>query len=391
MIDELSMRIALALLVLLAMLYTGIAARRDGRGSVAATWLGSLVAFTLGTALYVGDGTPVQAYTSPLANMAAVAGGCLMIATALRVRGESLPWWLFSTVVVGAGVSTLLEGPAENSWAGGAYMLIALGGCAGSTAYELWRHNGRLGRTEVRLMAAVASFLTVFYTVRWVIFFLQGPESAAFATIAGSGVTALIQMVSVATVTQAVSQLAHVHSRAELEHRAVTDDLTGVLNRGELYQRAEQAVLTWDSSRRLVFVMADLDRFKSVNDSRGHAEGDRALVSFARAWREALGPEDILGRLGGDEFVIVLQDIDVEEAAARAREVTLRYGEYCRAECGAMPTASHGLAAAEPGLGLAILMARADEALYEAKRAGRNTEVVYRAPEHAADEAPRGV
>ncbi|WP_156159174.1 GGDEF domain-containing protein [Demequina gelatinilytica] len=380
------MRISLAVLVLLAMVYTGLVARRDGRGSVAATWLGSLIAFTVGTGLYVADGTPLQAYTAPFANMAAVAGGCLMIATARRIRGVALPWWLFATVVAGAGGSTLLEDPSANAWAGGAYMLIALGACAGATAFELWQHDGRLGRGEVRVMAVVASVLTVFYTVRWVLYILQGPESAAFATIAGSGVTALIQMVSIATVTQAVSQLAHVHSRADLERRAITDDLTGVLNRGELFLRAERAVLRWDPSQRLVIAIADLDRFKSVNDSRGHAEGDRALVEFTRAWREVLGPDDILGRMGGDEFVIVMRDVEIAEAVARARAVTRTFGETCAADCGATPTASHGLAAAEDGLGLAILMARADEALYEAKRAGRNTEHVYRAPRRVDDE-----
>ncbi|WP_062388670.1 GGDEF domain-containing protein [Demequina iriomotensis] len=386
MIDALSMRVALAVLVLLAMIYTGFVARRDGAGSVAAAWLGALVAFTLGTLLFLGDGTPAQRYTAPLANMAAVLGGTLMIATARRVRGARVPWWLLATVVAGGGVSTLLEDPAVNAWAGGGYMLIALGACSGAAADELWHHRERAGSTEVRTIAITATVLTVFYTLRWVLYFLQGPEGAAFTSMTGSGVTALIQMASTATVTLAVAQLGDARSRVELERRATTDHLTGVLNRGELLVRAERALA--DGAEGSV-VIADLDHFKRVNDTRGHAEGDRALVEFARAWRVALGPDDVLGRIGGDEFVMVLVGTSPEDAAAIAREVTRDYVASMTCERFAAPTASHGVAGATRGLSLSLLLARADDALYQAKRAGRDAAIVYRAPEPSTGAASR--
>ncbi|SEI81654.1 GGDEF domain-containing protein [Demequina mangrovi] len=379
MIDAISMRIVLAVLVVVALAYTLHLARREGRGSVAAAWAGSLAAFSTGTVLFLGDGTPLQPYTAAPANMAAVLGGCMMIATARRLRGATLPWWLFATVTLGAGAATLLEDPVRNSWAGGGYMLFGLGACSAYTAASLWRHRSPRSAGEVRSLALTASGLAAFYALRCALFVTFGPDSAAFTTFAGSGLTALVQVASISIVTVAVAHLDASGTREELARRATTDDLTGVLNRGELLEQAERMLASSSGAARdgVAVVISDLDHFKDVNDTHGHGEGDRALRAFAQAWTDALRQGDVVGRIGGDEFVVVIPGITAERAAERATVVTRRFVERAVSDGYAAPTASHGVSIAAPGSSFANALARADEALYEAKRAGRGVARVY--------------
>jgi diguanylate cyclase (GGDEF)-like protein len=114
--------------------------------------------------------------------------------------------------------------------------------------------------------------------------------------------------------------------------------------------------------------MLDLDLFKSFNDDHGHQAGDRLLKEAAAAWRAQLRATDMLARYGGEEFVVLLQGPDVEAARRvvdRLRVVTPR-GQSCSA----------GIARREAGEDAAALLARADAALYEAKRAGRNRSAI---------------
>jgi diguanylate cyclase (GGDEF)-like protein len=115
----------------------------------------------------------------------------------------------------------------------------------------------------------------------------------------------------------------------------------------------------------LCIAVADLDGFKLYNDTNGHAAGDELLRVAADAWRLTLRTGDLLGRFGGDEFVIILPDCPLDEG----RQVV----ERLRGQSPTAATCSAGIAAAEPGDTIDTLLARADGALYEAKRAGRNS------------------
>lgn len=163
----------------------------------------------------------------------------------------------------------------------------------------------------------------------------------------------------------------------QLEHQAHTDSLTGLVNRGHFLELAEREL---SRARRypnsVAIAMLDLDYFKAINDSHGHESGDRVLQKFAAICRDSLRESDLLARIGGEEFVILFPETTCE----KAREVAERIREGVAAATvpavdGAAIrfTVSIGiteLAAADRNID--GLMGRADRALYEAKRSGRN-------------------
>jgi diguanylate cyclase (GGDEF)-like protein/PAS domain S-box-containing protein len=156
----------------------------------------------------------------------------------------------------------------------------------------------------------------------------------------------------------------------DLRHRATHDELTGLLNRAGLVQKVE-AVLAGRPAAGLTVAFIDLDRFKLVNDSLGHAVGDRLLEVFARRLAAAAGPADLVARFGGDEFVVVLVGVSAESAGRLAAEVIAASREPVDIGARLLVTASVGLAAGAGPADLGRLLREADAALYRAKDAGR--------------------
>lgn len=170
-----------------------------------------------------------------------------------------------------------------------------------------------------------------------------------------------------------------VTERARLEERlndlATRDPLTGALNRRAFLERAESEL---DRCSRdgapLSFVIVDLDHFKNVNDTWGHAAGDEVLKTLAETCRSVLRPADAFGRFGGEEFVALLPDADADDAAdiaERLRRLT-EESEIATPEGVIRVTLSAGYTTAFPGDTPDDLVRRADAALYESKRSGRN-------------------
>lgn len=158
-----------------------------------------------------------------------------------------------------------------------------------------------------------------------------------------------------------------------LEHESTTDELTGLRNRRFLMERMGDEIAR--AERRdvpLTVVTFDIDTFKAVNDTFGHAAGDDALKAVADVFRTESRAYDVVGRMGGDEFIAVLPDTALGDAVALAE----RLGAGVRdVELSSVPpglTASFGVAARRSGDDLHGLLRRADRALYRAKRAGRN-------------------
>jgi diguanylate cyclase (GGDEF)-like protein len=161
-----------------------------------------------------------------------------------------------------------------------------------------------------------------------------------------------------------------------LEQMATTDALTGVLSRAVLADRA--AALRSRLSKgtqRLAVLMVDLDHFKRVNDTLGHAAGDAVLRRAADLLRAALRPDALLARYGGEEFVAIVPVGDLGLACQVAERLRLVLAQSPWEEL--MPglqtvTASVGVTVLETGESLDQALSRADEALYRAKHAGRN-------------------
>lgn len=162
---------------------------------------------------------------------------------------------------------------------------------------------------------------------------------------------------------------------ADVMSKSETDTLSRLLNRGGFERHAELALR--GAARQgvpVAMVIADLDHFKSINDSFGHASGDRVIEAFAGFLRDAAADHHVAGRIGGEEFAIILPGTNL--AAARL------FAEGTRSAFGALPvdglppehrcSASFGVAELHAGEGFADLMRRADAALYQAKNGGRD-------------------
>lgn len=160
------------------------------------------------------------------------------------------------------------------------------------------------------------------------------------------------------------------------DHRARHDPLTGLSNRRGLVNAAEaRLAMPRDGERSLSLLFLDLDGFKAVNDTRGHAAGDALLKLVAERLRLVLGPNDVAARIGGDEFVVLVDGLDETGARALAEEliatVSAAYdlGDGAPASIGL----SVGIAMApQHGTSIEELLASADAALYEAKSQGKS-------------------
>jgi diguanylate cyclase (GGDEF)-like protein len=164
--------------------------------------------------------------------------------------------------------------------------------------------------------------------------------------------------------------------QSDVEHRgeAVIDPLTGMLNRKALANRiSELAQQSEYTGQPVGMIIGDLDRFKQVNDSQGHAAGDAALTDVAYLLRKRLRAFDLAYRVGGEEFLILLPGADTRECAEIAEDLR-RVVAADTVGDGTDLTISFGVAASARGGGFdyAEVFAAADEALYEAKSEGRN-------------------
>ena len=169
-----------------------------------------------------------------------------------------------------------------------------------------------------------------------------------------------------------MSEVCHLHQQLELQ--AITDSLTGLLNRRG-FQRAVDALLMRDDvdAQLRVLLYLDLDGFKRINDSLGHEVGDHALSWVSEQLEQCARPGDILGRIGGDEFTLLLNVDEPQEAAQIAEQLIERIAVHQLIQgLDVSLGVSIGIAVYPGGgTGLETLMRAADAAMYEAKRAGR--------------------
>jgi diguanylate cyclase (GGDEF)-like protein len=164
----------------------------------------------------------------------------------------------------------------------------------------------------------------------------------------------------------------------DLEERASTDSLTGVLTRRALFDRLASE---FERARRygspLSVAVLDLDHFKEVNDRHGHVMGDALLRRLGQLLKKSLRTSDAAGRFGGDEFVLVLPESDfasAKQTAERLLELMEKEGAVALPDGKTLELrASLGVSELTPEVtDVAMLVARADASLYRAKRSGRN-------------------
>ncbi|MEH2549703.1 diguanylate cyclase (GGDEF)-like protein [Bradyrhizobium sp. AZCC 2262] len=262
----------------------------------------------------------------------------------------------------------------------------------------LSRHEGRVN-PGARLAGIVTILIMAIFVARWI---------GAVTTIDGGGfsymhfspaqsVVILVLVFLSMALNFGFLLMAMDRLRNEVADLALLDDLTGVGNRRHLLQRlTEECARSERSGQPFALLVIDLDGFKGINDTHGHAAGDACLQHFTLMAQTRLRPGDMLARTGGDEFCIVLPSSTLREGAMIARRVL----EVCRADaeqCAGndIPIAvSIGVAqwAREMGAYPDRLIAAADHALYDAKKAGRNGFATYDpAPPLVPDPETRGL
>jgi diguanylate cyclase (GGDEF)-like protein len=159
--------------------------------------------------------------------------------------------------------------------------------------------------------------------------------------------------------------------REHLRHQAATDGLTGLLNHRGAQERLRREVENAAVEQRpLSVVVVDLDHFKRINDSLGHAEGDKVLAAAATKLRSVVREGDAVGRLGGEEFVLVLPGVGGEAAAEAAERARTALGDVLVGR-GRLESSAGVATYPEDAQEAADLLAHADAALYAAKHAGR--------------------
>lgn len=165
-----------------------------------------------------------------------------------------------------------------------------------------------------------------------------------------------------------------VRNAEEMERLATVDGMTGIFNRRHFLALADHE---WNRARRygrpISFLMIDIDHFKAINDDFGHEVGDRMIVHLAGIARSCKRDSDVLARIGGEEFAILLPETTLAQARALAERLRQHVAGSQLPEVTRPLSVSIGVAAADEGMGaLSDLMKSADQALYSAKRAGRN-------------------
>jgi diguanylate cyclase (GGDEF)-like protein len=200
--------------------------------------------------------------------------------------------------------------------------------------------------------------------------------AVAFGVDAGAVIDDPTLIVAPTALVITTGMLSTALMRSDLEHRgeAVIDQLTGMLNRKALSTRTaeltQQSVVTGEP---IGVIVGDLDHFKRVNDSLGHATGDAVLKDVAYILRKHLRAFDLVYRLGGEEFLMLLPGAEIEQVALRAEE--LRVGLADATLAGSVRlTMSFGVSASKRGetFDYERIFSEADAALYQAKRGGRD-------------------
>jgi diguanylate cyclase (GGDEF)-like protein len=375
-LDTVTLRVAFAVLAFTLALLFYFAAYRTTRSAYSAWWCVALTFFLTGSASFLFNGTVHQLWANPLGNCLLVAGAACVWASARSLRASRPRSWRLAAGPAIVTVASAVDNPAVNIWAGGAVFLALMCLLIGLAARELWQLEPGYSRVRIPL-AIAAGFVSAFYFCRLLVYIAEGPNGPVFVTYFGSAVTTLITMVLLVVVSFSMAALSSEQQTRALRAVATQDGLTGLLNRAAFLELASDELQRLQHARASVsLILADLDHFKAVNDTYGHAAGDVALQSFASACNATVRSTDLVGRYGGEEFIFLLPGANPDRAEAITAEINRQLMTVHGPGGARMPTASYGIAPIGHGTsGLDELIATADAALYRAKSLGRNRTV----------------
>ncbi|WP_035741421.1 GGDEF domain-containing protein [Arthrobacter sp. MA-N2] len=374
-LDPVSLKIALGVVAFTLCLLFFTSFRRT-RSPYSGWWCLALVFLLSGNVAYLLSGTSLQIWAPLLGNTLLVAGAFSVWAGSRSLRLLPMPWWQLLAGPIVAAVAAALENPATNVWSGGLVYLAMMSTGMGLAAVELWRLKPSVSRAH-RSLAVAAGVLAAFFLCQGIAYVVEGPDGPDFGTYLSSSATSLVTMVLLVSVSFSMTALSNEQLINGLNERATHDDLTGLLNRTAFMELATQEINRLHSAGSVsTLILADLDHFKALNDSHGHAAGDTAIQAFAAACRASVRNTDLVGRYGGEEFTILLPGANVESAEIVASEISRRLAAAESPEGITFPTVSYGIAPSTASdAEVTHMIAAADKALYQAKSLGRNRTV----------------
>ncbi len=313
-----------------------------------------------------------------------VFAACLIAMGIKRFYNREVNWrgTVLTTGLTLAGLSFFIFGYDSIAMRILTYSLGASVPLALTLGLLLSRQDGRIN-SGARLSGVVAILMIALYVVRTAGALLHiGGDGAIFRSTPMQSVLVLLLLFLSMALNFGFLLMTIDRLRNEVADLALLDDLTGVANRRHLLQRlSEECAKSERSGEAFALLVIDLDGFKSINDTHGHAAGDACLQHFTLMAQTRLRPGDMMARTGGDEFCIVLPASTLREGAMIARRIL----EACRIDGEACVGAEIPIAASigvaqwtrEIGHFPDRLIAAADHALYVAKNDGKNRHSVY--------------
>ncbi|WP_420142340.1 diguanylate cyclase [Sphingomonas sp.] len=293
----------------------------------------------------------------------------LLFAEGFRRRADlHAPWVLPAIAMIGATLLIATAPPPRVAIRAAINPLLAAT-ALGWAATMVRRRDGH----DFTIEAAMTGVLGAIVSVHLIAASLAGAEQIGW--LAGHRAYVLLYAVTVAPACAAIALFtllltAHDFS-VELRRLVHTDPLTGVLNRlgfDDAIRRLQRR-----GRRPLAIAVADIDHFKHINDTYGHAAGDAVLARFAGQVSDGLRPEDCVARVGGEEFAMLLPGMDGPAAHERIDSLRERMRDLAiDGHPGLAVRASFGVADWRPDESIEAMLERADHALYLSKRAGRD-------------------
>ncbi len=350
---------------------------RSGKAGIA-EWFGANLAVVLALPMILLRGAIPDSLSVVVANVLLALGGAAYYAGCARFLGRRAQWPILLAGVAAVGVAVIYWRYAVDNIPMRVFSttLFSAAFCT-ALAWMLLRH-APAGRPTYpyRVTAAIAFTFGACQLARGLYFLTL--DTASSPTMFATSVSVLLLVVAAAIMPiLSMSAMLMVHDAllADAREAANHDFLTGALSRQGFEVLARRHVGRLQrQARPLALLILDLDHFKHINDTLGHAGGDAVLRAFVQMAHAQLRPTDVLGRIGGEEFALLLPETDCDSAMhlaerlrnAAAAQAVMVGAQVCRYSL------SGGVAAWQPGESFDRLSARADHALYDAKHQGRN-------------------
>lgn len=367
--------VAAATSIILGLLQLGaFATGRFGRWPL---WWGlSSLLIGTGVVLVVLRGTLPDEITMALANTLAWAGYLLVLVSVRSFAGlhTRLSHYLIGVI---APMILLVAWMEPGGFPKRAALVALLWACCdGAVAREGYRLATRSGLRSAWILVALYLPTSLLFLTRAVLawhghfgeeLFPPDPVPLHWTAVAGSAI--------VLARGNALLLLATERSERQLAALAQHDPLTGAKNRSGLEQAVTALARDGDHPRRAALLLVDIDHFKTLNDTHGHAAGDEILRLFADVARSQLREGDVVARHGGDEFVVMLPGLGLDEGMRVAERLRLAFATALTARPGLPGTSTLSIGVTEgdtASLPFDRMLADADSALYRSKRLGRD-------------------